>query len=720
MVTKKIRRTLLLVLLAVSAATAMIFVFLIRYNNRITQRTTAEIGSMYMSEMMYQMQDHFDTIITLKHKDAMHITHHPDATNEAHSREVLMTHAAEFGFDYLALYDDQGNYDRIMGETAWYRNLSGFIEKVKSGERVTTTGYLTSSGEKYLVFGTPVQYEMLSGETSSVALLGFNVKKLYQYIHIEKMEQFGHDTRMDIVLTNGSYVLSHGENANTSYFDHISRYGSFVRLGTEEGIASIEKAMAAGKEFTHTVTLDGMTKHVYGAPASTPEDWYFVLSMPQGITDELLNEQSLVSLKAFGVAGLCMFALFLGVFLFYLNMSLKQLQETEEARTEAEIANNAKSSFLSNMSHDIRTPMNAIAGFTSIAEDQIRQGNNLEALEAISKVKRSSEYLRSLIGDVLDMSKIESGKFSLMLEPVSLSETIDMIDTIAKIRSEMKRQNYTLVTHDLLHDSIECDQTRLNQVLINLIGNAVKFTDEGGSVQLEVWQEISDKGDEFVRTNFLVEDTGIGMSPEFLETIFESFSREENRVRKIEGTGLGLAISKRLIDMMEGCITVSSEESVGSQFLVTVDFRKAENPVEADAEHVSDISASGIRILLAEDNDFNYDIAQVLLGNYGFIMERAYDGEEAVKLYCAAPEAWDLILMDLRMPVLDGYQAAEQIRAFEAEQKDLRCIPIFALSADVFEEDIKRCMDVGMEGHISKPIDMNELLRKIKKYVKNS
>ncbi len=719
MMAKTIKIRLLILLLVISLATSAIFAFLIYYNRRVTNETAAQLGSIYMSEMMYQTQDHFDSIVRLKHLEAIHVAQHSALDGRADPRESLIENATAFGFDYVAFYDDAGNYETVMGESAWYRNLSEFIENVKADQVVSTTGYLTKSGEKYLVFGVSAIYEMETGGHSSVLLLGFNAEKLYDYIHIENLEQFGNDTRLDIILTNGSYVLKQEAAATTSYFAHILQYGSFVGMDTEAGIAQIEKAMAGGKVFSHTVTLNGMTKHIYGAPIRSPGDWYFVLSMPQGITDALLSQQNTVKLVGFGVAGISIFLLFLVVFLFYLRMSGKQFKETEAARNEAEIANNAKSSFLSNMSHDIRTPMNAIAGFAVIAEESIHQGRQADALDAISKMKRSTDYLRSLIGDVLDMSKIESGKLALMPEAVSFTQTVEMVDTIARIRADMKQQQYCFTLRDVLHDAVECDQTRLNQILINLIGNAVKFTADGGQVRFEAWQTPSNRGDSFVTVCFLVEDNGIGMSPAFLSSIFDSFSREEARVRKIEGTGLGLAISKKLIDMMGGTITVESRVGEGSRFCLTLDLPKAQTADIPDETASIPANQEELRILLAEDNDFNFEIGQVLLESYGFHIRRAENGAEAVALYRQAPLDYDLILMDLRMPILDGYQAAAQIRSFEADLAQPVRVPILALSADVFEEDIRKCTEAGMDDHLSKPIEMNELLTKIRRHRKH-
>ncbi len=712
---KTIRVKLLILLLAITAATFGIFAFLVYFNMKITDETASEVGSVYMSEMMFQTQDHFESLLTLKSAESIHIARHPMLSGMKDPRESLIENATAFEFDYLAFYDDGGNYETLMGESAWYHDLAGFIADIKKGETVSTTGYLTKSGEKYLVFGVPAEYEMNNGNTSSVLLLGFGVEKLYDYIHVKNTDQSEYDTKLDIILTNGAYVLKQGDVDDTSYFEHILQYGSFSGTETEQGVYEIEKAMASGKSFSHTVTLEDITKHIYGAPIDNPSNWYFVLSMPQGAIDELLEEQNRIKLSGFGFAGVSIFLLFFIVFLIYLRMSHRQIKETEAARNEAEIANNAKSSFLSNMSHDIRTPMNAIAGFAVIAEESIKHGKDPEALDAIIKMKRSTDYLRSLIGDVLDMSKIESGKLALMPEPISLKQTADMIDMIAKVRAEMKDQKYEFSIHDIIHDPILCDQTRLSQILINLIGNAVKFTGNGGEIKFEVWQEPSPKGEGHVRTFFVVQDTGIGMSEEFVINIFESFSREESRVRKIEGTGLGLAISKKLIDMMGGSIEIESRVGEGSRFRLEIDFPTAEQFAEAGIDEGVSFTAEHIRVIMAEDNDFNYEIAQVLLESLGFEVCRAENGKEAAELYCASPGSFDLILMDLRMPVLNGYQASEMIRSFEAD-KELH-VPIFALSADVFEEDIKKCREAGMDGHLSKPINMNELTGKLGRYL---
>ncbi len=712
---KKITKKLLSWLLIVIVATTVIFALLIKFNGDISSKTASMLGAKYMSEMMFQMQDHFASIVEMKCEEVEHISQHTNYTSTDDYRQVFRRAAKDMGFEYVALYDDDGNYENLLGESAWYRNLKGFLHKVKSGERAATTGYLTASGGKYLVFAVPAEYDMNNGRKSTVLMAGFAVDKLQNYIHMDHVEHIGTEVNLNIVLTNGSIVLGH-ENEFTSFFDLVMHYGGFLDTNMDEGIAQIEEAMAGKKEFSNTVSVDGIVEHIYGAPVGMPEDWYFVLSMPQGYTDALLSEQNIVKIWAFMCAAILMFLLFLGIFVLYLRLSIQQLRETEQARMEAEVANKAKSTFLSNMSHDIRTPMNAIAGFANVAIESIEKDKKDMAEEALTKMLRSTDYLRSLLGDVLDVSKIESGMLALMPEQISLTDMVEDVGVIIKGRTDLKTQEFEIETRNILHNCVWCDPTRLKQVLINILGNAVKFTPEHGQIKLELWQDVSLKGDEFVRTHFKISDNGIGMSADFAAHMFDSFSREESKVRKIEGTGLGLSISKSLVDMMEGSLSATTQEGEGSQFYIAIDFAKAyECPIKKTQEHVADVS--GMKLLLAEDNDFNYDIAQVLLENHGFTATRAENGQEAVDMYCQNPQAWDMILMDLRMPILDGFQATECIREYERTCGEKRHIPILALSADVLAEDIEHCRQVGMEGHISKPIDMSELLQAIQSHI---
>ncbi len=724
MTKKSITQKLTILLVTVGIIACCLFTVLTQYNRKISANATAELGALYMSEMMFQMQDHFQSIITTKSRETAHIAEHTQYNMLADYRTALRDAASNMNFDYLALYGADGSYETLLGETAWYRNLDEFVSKVLAGQVSATTGYLTTTDGKYIVFGFPAQYEMENGLESIILLTGFYVEKLYDYIHIDSNEQLSENINLRIILTNGSYVLNKNLQSETSFFNYISNFGSFVGMSTEEGIAQIETAMASRNNFTHMVYVDNNSKHIYGSPAGEPDDWYFVLSMSQSTPDRIIEVQNTTLSHSFLMAGLIVLLLLLSIFLFYLKLTSLQIKETEcarqeaeQARIEAETANQAKSVFLSNMSHDIRTPMNAIIGFATIAEDSITADNKEKALVALTKMKRSSDYLRSLICDVLDMSKIESGMITLSTETMSLKHSVDTVSTIAHTQAAIKKLNFSLKVHDLLHDNVACDFTRLNQILINLLSNAIKFTPEDGNVTLEVWQEPSDRGGDYIHTHFVVQDTGIGMSKEFTKIMFESFAREDSKVRKIEGTGLGLTITKSLLDMMGGTISVESTEGKGSTFHVALTLPKSSAEAVPEISPIEFTGPTQFKILLTEDNEFNYDIAQSLLESHGFITELAENGQIAVEKYSKNPHAYHLILMDLRMPVLDGYQAAEQIRAFEAGFPTSIHIPIFAVSADVFAEDIERCYAVGMEAHIAKPINIDELLRTMQRYL---
>ncbi len=722
---KAVIKKLIMWLVIAGVLSGSALAFLMVYNRQVSKEATADIGSLYMSETMFQMQEHFSTIVDLKHGEAMHIVEHTViAEGEMEYRTALCDAAMNLDFEYLALYTQSGKSETILGKDAWYRNLQGFIAEILEGKISATTGYLTSDGGKYLVFGVPANYEMENGEISDVLLAGFSVDKLSENIGLDELEQQGNHTHTEIILTNGSYVLKRDDVEEKNYFEHVDSIGSFVGESIEDGVARIEKAMAQGVSFSATVSLDGVVQHIYGAPMGEPDDWYFVISMPQGASDEIISAQNRMITHAFCVVGLVILLLFLSVFIAYFRMSMGQLRDVEKAyndaqaaKMEAEMANKAKSMFLSNMSHDIRTPMNAIVGFATIAEDSFVAKDYNKTWEVLGKMKHSSDYLRGLISDVLDMSKIESGMLSLVPEPISLRTIVENVVEIASVQTAVNEQIFDVNVHDIYHDGILCDYTRLNQVLINIVGNAMKFTPREGKIDFEVWQEQPATKEEYISTYFVVKDTGIGMSEAFIKTIFDSFVREDSKVRKIEGTGLGLTISKSLLDMMGGQISVESKEGEGSKFTITVDFPKVENVQRTEAVSVEHIDLTKIKILLAEDNDFNYEIAQTLLENNGLVVERAENGQMAVDKYCQNPKEWDLILMDLRMPILDGYEAAKKIREYEAKETGTLHVPIVALSADVFADDVEHCLEVGMEGHIGKPIDMSELLYSIQQYV---
>lgn len=397
---------------------------------------------------------------------------------------------------------------------------------------------------------------------------------------------------------------------------------------------------------------------------------------------------------------------------------MKQKKLLQDTLNMAESASHAKTMFLSNMSHDIRTPMNAIIGFTTLAQNHINDPAVMQTY--LDKIKSSSNHLLSLINDVLDMSRIESGKMKINNNACSIEKIVSDVDTVMQSQIQIKHLEYSLIKRGNLSRFVLCDSLRMNQILINLVSNAVKYTPEYGKIQFMITEmpAISEDSSSY---QFRIKDNGIGMSKKFQEKLFQPFERDENKSNsKIQGTGLGLAITKSLVDRMEGSIFVKSEEGKGSEFLVCFDFKNAkEGDVPVDEEKKQNVYETSVinkfkdvRILLVEDNELNRDIARELLQTVGFILDEAENGKQAIQMVSDAPsDHYKVILMDVMMPLMNGYDATTQIRALEDRQKS--GIPIIAMTANAFEEDKNQAMECGMDGFISKPFDINDLLSKL-------
>ena len=400
--------------------------------------------------------------------------------------------------------------------------------------------------------------------------------------------------------------------------------------------------------------------------------------------------------------------------------------ELEWAKTQAEAASSAKTSFLFNMSHDIRTPMNAIIGFRDLLEKHIDEPER--RADYLRKIKDASQVLLSIINNVLEMARIEKG--TIIVEEVAWNAQ-GFNDLLFNVFPEMMAQKNIEFTREVHveHPNVYCDPTKLREVFINILSNAYKYTNPGGKVHMRL-REIPSEREGWVLYESTISDTGIGMSPEFLPHVFDEFSRENtSTANKIEGTGLGMPIVKRLVELMDGTIKVTSQKGVGTTFTVTIPHRIAyetetkiqngrENWVDGKwigkaSENAHDDKSAifeGRRILLAEDNDLNAEIAEEILTSAGFIVERAENGSVCVeKIVTAEPHHYDLVLMDIQMPVMDGYQATTAIRELGDEAK--AHIPIIAMTANAFEEDRHKAMQYGMNGHIAKPIDVAELFR---------
>jgi signal transduction histidine kinase/ActR/RegA family two-component response regulator len=397
-----------------------------------------------------------------------------------------------------------------------------------------------------------------------------------------------------------------------------------------------------------------------------------------------------------------------------LNDELEDKQDKlEKALQQAESANNAKTSFLFNMSHDIRTPMNAIIGFADLLEKY--QENPERRADYLKKIQDSSAVLLSIINNVLEMARIEKGTLIIDETPWSAQQ---FSDSLYSVFNDMMRQKNLEFTQeiDVIHPYVLCDPIKLREVYINIISNAYKYTNEGGKVHMSLKELPCDRaGYGLYQTT--ISDTGMGMSEDFLPHIFEEFSRENNTTdNKIEGTGLGMPIVKRLVELMEGTIEVSSVKGEGSTFVVTLPHKIVDrcNLNNHSSSEIDTKAFKGKRILLAEDNDLNAEIAIEILGDGGFEVERAEDGQICVdKLVAADDFYYDLILMDIQMPNLNGYEATRAIRALDNPAKAE--IAIIAMTANAFEEDKRDAMKAGMNGHLAKPVDVHELYKTLAK-----
>ena len=390
------------------------------------------------------------------------------------------------------------------------------------------------------------------------------------------------------------------------------------------------------------------------------------------------------------------------------------------AINEANNANKAKTEFFSNMSHDIRTPMNAINGFSKLAVDEIDNREHLR--EYLDKIVTAGDHLMSLINDILDMSRIESGKMELSYSPVRLKDLL--LGCADMIRVKMNEKNLTFTTDldGMGEDTIECDKLHFNQVILNLLSNAYKFTPEGGAVTLT--GRLVDRGD-MLRYEIRVKDTGIGMSDEFREQIWEAYSREKTEtVHETQGTGLGMVIVRNIVNMMQGTIDVVSEQGRGSEFMIILPLKPAEAasgvdsaPVEAGTDNILDKDFSGITVLVVDDTPMNLNLADKILRKSGFDVKTIGSGIGAIELIKASkPGDIDIILMDVLMPVMDGLETTRRIRAIENPQ--LSAIPIIAMTANAFDTDVKKALDAGMDAHVPKPFKREELLSKIDAHIR--
>ncbi len=459
---------------------------------------------------------------------------------------------------------------------------------------------------------------------------------------------------------------------------------------------------------------DAIHKGAVQISCKVPNDtWYFEIIPHTGWVT--VKQQALVFLVAISIA-------VLATAICYLMLHRKQREKlyTEEIRKSAEKArkaNEAKTRFLFNMSHDIRTPMNAIVGFSGLLEKSIH--DEKKSLDYIKKIRVSSDILLTIINQVLEMARIESGKITLSSESVNIREMVEAMNTVFESSLTKKSLEYQC-SLNVVHDQILCDKTKMEEIILNVVSNSIKYTNPHGKITVSI-DELDSEDEKNANYKVVVEDNGIGMSQDYLPHIFEEFSREHTSTEtRVAGTGLGLPIVKSLVDRMDGTIEVESEEGKGTRFIMKFSFPVSlENQVrEKEKQNIPDITEKleGKRILLAEDNELNAEIAETVLEETGIKVKHVEDGIQCIEELKKMPEKYyDVILMDVQMPNMDGYTATQRIRDLDDSRAE---IPIIAMTANAYDEDRRKAQEAGMDGFLAKPLDVDEMMRLLAQIIK--
>ena len=862
---KKELKLIIAGLCTILVSIGVVFFFLYRFMEAQTEKDIREIGRVFLEEKARQEANRFEAIKSIRFSQMDSMKESLDEAGEEVDANLIrqaLAYAAEFqDLSNCSLISASGEQETIYGDPIVRLGDESFLTDslAKKKEKIITGGW--SDKEQLIIYACSLSVPMLDGEKSLGLLWCKPMSFFAQSMNLDDPDSL---VRFHLIRRDSSFVVEGEHTAEETYDDVVLAHVTPEGMTAEEFVEKLHQTIAENGTFTvHTRYVDeaegiNIRRSVYAMPLPD-SNWYLLSILPYGVLDVSIADMGQARMRGMLTALAILMVMLLVVFFLYMRMTRRQVSrieaakaEAEEAKEAAEAANRAKSDFLSNMSHDIRTPMNAIVGMTQIASEHIEDQERVR--DCLKKITLSSHQLLGLINDILDMSKIESGKMTLKMEAVSLKQTMETMCEIVRPQIRSNRQSFDIMIHQILAEEVYCDSVRLNQVLLNFLSNAMKFTPQGGSIQIGLWQEPSPKGDKFVRTYLSVKDTGIGMSEEFREKLFVAFEREDSRrVQKTQGTGLGMSITKYIVDAMGGEIAVESAPGAGSTFQVTVDLEKVPSDaakmqlpdwrilvvddneevcaaaelslqelgtrpvtcrsgeaavklvsearqqgedffavlidyqldgmngvqtavkireiaggeipiriisaydwseIEAEAsragitgfiakplfkstlyyelskyvgERKDDVpqesakkknDISGMRILLAEDNDLNAEIATMILEECGCEVEHAQDGQAAVSMFTeSSPGYYDVVLMDLRMPNLNGIEATQKIRAMDRD--DAARIPIIAMTADAFAEDAQRCRDAGMNAHLAKPIDVDQLTWTLVHLVRN-
>ena len=614
----------------------------------------------------------------------------------------------------LIAVDSTGKYYKSDGPHGLMREIK-YLDSVP--RMVNYVSNTMTSGESSMVYlyelDTPVTVQDDNQKDVTIIYYGTmqNMKRLNKYFNCSAYNNENSVYVLDedgMKLFNSSAVeLVHGYNI----YSVLKQMKYYHNQDFDKTLKQLEET---GSAYSSAV-LDGV-EYYYAIANLDYAEWTILFMVPAScVAVNTVRLTKTVMIIVLGFATIMVIVL-VAVVSTMIHIQQKKVLDLErennhklaETLDMAREANRSKSTFLANMSHDIRTPMNAIIGITALIEHDV--DNAAKVKEYAKKIEVSSQHLLGLINDVLDMSKIESGKTTLNFVDFSISEMLRRIEILFRPQTDAKNQTLLITKEHIHHEWLNGDSVRLMQVFNNLMSNAIKYTQEGGKIQFFA-EECQTNSSVYAKFRFIVKDNGIGMSEEFQDKIFDSFTREENSViNKIQGTGLGMAISKNLIQAMGGTIEVKSEKGKGSCFEVIVDFKIAENkevyqPEQIEDEKQDETILNGMCFLCAEDNELNAEILKELLDIEGAKCQICENGEKVVEAFeKSQPGEYDMILMDIQMPVMNGYEATKAIR--NSKHPMAKTIPIIAMTANAFSEDIQQSFSAGMNAHVSKPVEM--------------
>jgi len=619
--------------------------------------------------------------------------------SRANSDDAVMAHILDYdtcsGYSSKAREDGDSAVDYSSFSDA-LASAQSAMNREKDGDVCITSAYTN-----------PISHYQSVGFLENITLTEDGGQKDYMLIRVVPSDKiaekwvFPHqyaEGELAMISEDGEYIIRASAFKNQNLWEFVRIYNE---LGYDEAEA-VKEEFYSGK--TQIMQLKDSKGQAYCLVCLPIEDirtdaWYAAY-IPTGFLETTRVDYTMVAIVAIGML---MILLFNSLYILDMNLKLRK------SNTLAVNASRAKTDFLSSMSHDIRTPMNAIVGLTDIASRNV--DDPIRVSDCLTKITAASNHLLTLINDILDISKIESGKLSLNAAAFSLRKMVDGEINIVQQQLKNKEMELEVNTDGIQEEYLIADELRLNQIFINLLSNAVKYTQPGGKIRVDVSSVLTGEDGNKARLIYKVADSGIGMTEEFMKTMYEPFTRvADSRKDQTQGTGLGLSITKKIIDLMEGDITCESEIGKGSVFTVTLMLPIADQTQAAkNTSAETGFELKGLHLLVAEDNDINWEIIHELLAVHDISAVRAVNGRAAVDmLENEEAGTFDAILMDIQMPVMNGREATVEIRKLPDETK--RMIPVIAMTADAFAEDIQACLEAGMDAHVAKPVDMNKLL----------